>query len=167
MRKGAAFPTAGLGLVLAAIQSPALADGSKTPEDRVLFNRDVRPILSDTCFHCHGFDKTSRKAGLRLDLREEAVRGTKNGVVPIVPGDPSKSAILERVFSTDPDEVMPPPKAHKDLTPVQKETLRRWVAQGAVYEPHWSLSARSLRRKGFIRRRRRRETDCSGGYRWT
>ena len=140
MRKGAAFPTAWLGLVLAAIQSPALADGSKTPEDRVLFNRDVRPILSDTCFHCHGFDKTSRKAGLRLDLREEAVRETKNGVVPIVPGDPSKSAILERVFSTDPDEVMPPPKAHKDLTPVQKETLRRWVVQGAVYEPHWSYA---------------------------
>ena len=116
------------------------AGSNAATESRVLFNRDVRPILSDTCFHCHGFDKKSRKADLRLDIREEAIRETKNGIVPIVPGDPAKSAILERVFSADPEDVMPPVKAHKELTPAQKETLRRWVAQGAVYEPHWAYT---------------------------
>ena len=121
---------------LGAVQAVETATGA----GQVLFNRDVRPILSDTCFHCHGFDKKSRKADLRLDIREDAVRVTTNGVVPIVPGDPGKSAILERVFSEDPEELMPPPKAHKQLTAAQKETLRRWVAQGAVYEPHWAYA---------------------------
>ena len=109
-------------------------------EERVVFNRDVRPILSDTCFHCHGFDPKSRKAGLRLDLREEAIKETENGIIPIVPGNPAGSAFIERVFSSDPEDVMPPVKAHKELTAAQKETLRRWVAQGAVYEPHWAYA---------------------------
>lgn len=109
-------------------------------EERVSFNRDVRPILSDTCFHCHGFDPKARKAGLRLDLREAAIQETEDGVTPIVPGDPNASAIIQRIFSTDEDLVMPPPEVHKALTPSQKETLRRWVAQGAVYEPHWAYT---------------------------
>ncbi len=82
-------------------------------EERVVFNRDVRPILSDTCFHCHGFDPKSRKAGLRLDLREQAIKKTDNGIIPIVPGNPAGSAFIERVFSSDPEDVMPPVKAHK------------------------------------------------------
>jgi len=100
----------------------------------VSFNRDIRPIMSDTCFHCHGFDAKTREAGLRLDLREEAIRETDEGALPIVPGDPDKSEIILRIF--DEDDPMPPEKAHKPFTPEQKELFRRWVAEGAVYEPH-------------------------------
>jgi hypothetical protein len=104
----------------------------------VRFNRDIRPIMSDTCFRCHGPDKSSRMMGLRLDIREQAIQRTKSGVVPIVPGDPEKSAIIQRIFSTDPKRIMPPAFSHKVLTQAQKETIRRWVAEGAVYEGHWS-----------------------------
>jgi hypothetical protein len=104
----------------------------------VSFNRDIRPILSDTCFHCHGFDPNTREAGLRLDIREEAIRETDEGALPIVPGDPDKSEIILRIF--DEDDPMPPEKAHKPFTPEQKELFRRWVAEGAVYEPHWSYA---------------------------
>jgi hypothetical protein len=121
-------------IAVSGLQLPNRAD----EPTRISFNRDVRPILSDTCFHCHGFDQKSRMAGLRLDLREEAIQETENGITPIVPGDPTASAIIERVFSSNADDVMPPIEAHKELTAAQKETLRRWVAQGAVYEPHWA-----------------------------
>ena len=110
------------------------ADGTKT----VGFNRDIRPIFSDTCFRCHGPDKNARKAGLRLDLREEATRKTRSGSTPIVPGNPDASEIIRRIFSTDNLEIMPPPDAHKTLTAQQKETLKRWVAEGAQYEGHWA-----------------------------
>ena len=106
-------------------------------DDRVSFNRDIRPIMSDTCFRCHGPDKSSRMAGMRLDLREEATKPLANGRTPIVPGDPSKSEIIERIFSTG-GRVMPPAFAHKPLSETQKETIRRWVEQGAVYEGHWA-----------------------------
>ncbi|HRQ90778.1 MAG TPA: DUF1549 domain-containing protein, partial [Bacteroidia bacterium] len=104
----------------------------------VRFNRDIRPILSDTCLHCHGFDPKTREAGLRLDLREEAIKETEDGVLPIVPGDPDASEIIARIF--DEDDPMPPEKAHKPFTPEQKELFRRWVAEGAVYEPHWAYA---------------------------
>jgi hypothetical protein len=104
----------------------------------VRFNRDIRPILSDTCFHCHGFDAKTREADLRLDLREEALKETGDGLIPIVPGDPDKSEIILRIF--DEDDPMPPEKAHKPFTPEQKELFRRWVAEGAVYEPHWAYA---------------------------
>ena len=106
--------------------------------DPVSFNRDIRPIMSDTCFRCHGPDKSSRMANLRLDLRAEATKPLKDGVTPIVPGDPEKSAIIARVFATDAAKRMPPQFAHKELTARQKETIRRWVAEGAVYEGHWA-----------------------------
>jgi hypothetical protein len=109
-----------------------------TAAQPVKFNRDVRPIMSDTCFRCHGPDQKSRMAGLRLDLRAEAVKATKSGVTPIVPGDPDKSAIITRVFSPDRAKVMPPEYAHKELSEGQKNTLRRWVAEGANYEGHWA-----------------------------
>src|SRR5688572_2822530 len=86
----------------------------------VRFNRDIRPIMSDTCFRCHGFDSKTRMAGLRLDRREEAVKTTKSGITPIVPGQPEKSAIIERIFATNPAKLMPPKHAHKELTEVQK-----------------------------------------------
>lgn len=103
-------------------------------DNRVQFNRDVRPILSDKCFHCHGPDASHRKADLRLDLRDEAI---KAGAV--VPGDAVKSSAIERVFQTDPEEMMPPPESHRKLTDAQKATLKLWVEQGAEYQNHWAF----------------------------
>jgi mono/diheme cytochrome c family protein len=105
--------------------------------ERPTFNRDIRPIMSDTCFRCHGPDRIARKADMRLDIREEATKPTRAGRTPIVPGDPGKSEIITRIFSTGAN-VMPPKYAHKELTDAQKETIRRWVADGAVYEGHWT-----------------------------
>jgi hypothetical protein len=107
----------------------------------VKFNRDIRPIMSDTCFRCHGPDKRARMAGMRLDRREEALKPTPSGAIPIMPGDPDKSAIVQRIFATDPARRMPPKYAEKVLTGAQKETIRRWVAEGAVYEGHWAYQA--------------------------
>jgi hypothetical protein len=104
----------------------------------VSFNRDIRPIMSDTCFHCHGFDSKSREAGMRLDLREEALKPTKSGLIPIVPGKPEESEIIQRIMDTG--DPMPPETMHKNLTPAQKELFRRWVAEGAVYEAHWAYT---------------------------
>jgi hypothetical protein len=118
-------------LMLMIASLPAYAQGGK-----VQFNRDIRPIFIETCFACHGPDSAARKADLRLDLREEAI---KSGA--IVPGDPGKSTAIERVFTEDKSELMPPEKSHKKLTQVQKETLKRWVAEGAEYQPHWSFIA--------------------------
>src|SRR5215471_2629182 len=104
---------------------------------QVQFNRDIRPIMAETCFRCHGPDKSSRMAGFRLDIGEEALKPTASGAIPIVPGDVEKSAIVQRVFSTG-ARIMPPAFAHKDLTQTQKETIRGWVAEGAKYEGHWA-----------------------------
>jgi hypothetical protein len=104
---------------------------------QVRFNRDIRPIMAETCFRCHGPDKSSRMAGMRLDLRDEALKPNRNGVAPIVPGDPAKSAIIERIFATG-SRIMPPAFAHKDLSAAQKDIIRRWVAEGAPYEGHWA-----------------------------
>ncbi len=109
-------------------------------EGRVKFNRDVRPIMSDTCFHCHGPDKNSRKGGLRLDIREEALKAAKSGAIPIVPGKPDESEFVTRLFTTDEDDLMPPEDAHKTLTAEQKNTLKQWIAEGAEYEAHWAYT---------------------------
>jgi hypothetical protein len=106
--------------------------------ETISFNREIRPILSDNCFACHGFDPKTREAGLRLDTREGATT-EKDGVIAIVPGDVKKSALWERINSTDDDEVMPPPKTHKTISKEQKEKLRLWIEQGAPYEKHWSF----------------------------
>ncbi len=105
-----------------------------SPADRLRYNRDIRPILAENCFACHGADSASRKADLRLDQPEAAVKSRA-----IVPGDPAKSEILKRILSTDPEELMPPPRTQKRLKPQEKETLRRWIATGAEYEAHWSF----------------------------
>ena len=106
--------------------------------EAVGFNRDVRPILSDACFSCHG--PSQQKAGLRLDKADSATKPNKEGVAAIVPGKPEASEAIRRIASTDETEAMPPPGPHKPLTPAQKGTLTRWVAAGAVYEPHWSFT---------------------------
>jgi len=120
--------------VVAAGQAPAAAG---TDAARIRFNRDVRPIMSGTCFRCHGPDESSRMVGMRLDLREEAVKPRRNGT-PIVPGDPDASLVVQRIFADNPARQMPPVSIHKDLTAAQKDTIRRWIAEGAEYEGHWA-----------------------------
>jgi hypothetical protein len=104
------------------------------------FNRDIRPILSDNCFACHGLDAKKRKADLRLDVPEGAFTAI-DGVFPIKPGDPEASSIIQRIVSTDEDEVMPPPEAHKKVTAAQVEILKRWIKEGAEYKKHWAFEA--------------------------
>lgn len=102
------------------------------------FNRDIRPILSDNCFACHGFDAKKRKADLRLDVPEGAL-AVVDGIQAVKPGDPAGSEAIKRILSSDEDEVMPPPEAHKKLTAKQIETLKQWIAEGAGYRKHWSF----------------------------
>src|SRR5215217_1493962 len=106
--------------------------------DAVDFTRDVRPILSANCFKCHGADDKARKAKLRLDLRDSAIGEASSGEHAIVPGKPEASELVRRIFSDDPEEVMPPPASKKTLTSAEKDVLKRWVAQGAEYKPHWA-----------------------------
>ena len=105
---------------------------------KVTFNHDVRPILSDKCYFCHGFDPKTRKADRRLDTPEGATADL-DGVRAIVPGDLKKSDAWLRIISDDKDEVMPPPKSHKTLSAAEKEIVKRWIEQGAKYERHWSF----------------------------
>jgi hypothetical protein len=113
-----------------------VVSSSASAADKIEYNRDVRPILSENCFACHGPDSAARKADLRLDRRDDAVKAEV-----IVPGEPDKSTLVERIFSEDRGQVMPPPKTKKKLTAAQKETLKRWIAAGAEYEAHWSFLA--------------------------
>jgi hypothetical protein len=113
--------------------------GAAVPESKLSYNRDVRPILSDACFHCHGPDEKERKGGLRLDVASEASKPSKSGEIAIVPGNPDKSELLARINTEDRDDLMPPAKGHKSLTANQKKLLRRWIEQGAVYEKHWAF----------------------------
>ncbi len=106
--------------------------------DRVQFNRDVRPILSDTCFKCHGPDSKSRKGDLRLDTKEGAF-GAIEGRFPVFPGSLEKSELWKRITAEDASDLMPPPKSGKKLTKQQIDVLRRWIEQGAPYQAHWSF----------------------------
>src|SRR4051812_22822179 len=101
------------------------------------FNRDIRPIFADNCYACHGPDKNTRKAKLRLDNAEGAY-AEKDGSFPIVPGKANESEVIRHITSTDPDELMPPPKTGKKLTAQQIDTIRRWIEGGAKYERHWA-----------------------------
>jgi len=115
------------------------ASKEKTAGAQIEFNRDIRPILSDNCFACHGPDENKRKAKLRLDRKEGAFSPAKSGELPIVAGDLAKSELIKRVSSTDEDEKMPPPKSGKKLTPQQIDLLKKWVAQGAKWQNHWAF----------------------------
>ncbi|MBN9522322.1 PSD1 domain-containing protein [bacterium] len=123
------YPLA-LALVLAA--APGRAD------EPVEFNRDVRPILSDACFSCHGFDAKARKAKLRLDVPEGAFK-ERDGVHPVKAGDPKASEVWARITSHDADAVMPPADSNKKLTAAQKDVIKRWIEQGAKYQKHWAF----------------------------
>jgi len=102
------------------------------------YTRDIRSILSENCYECHGPDKEKRKAGLRLDLKEDAFKQLKSGGQALVPGNPSQSKLIERITTSDEDERMPPPKTGKRLTPEQIRLVRAWVDEGAVWQPHWA-----------------------------
>lgn len=110
------------------------------PPKPVDFQKEVRPILSDACFHCHGNDKTTRMAGLRLDTRDGAFAHRKNGTV-IVPKDPKASLLIQKIDNPNPTKRMPPVYSRNTLSDEQKATLRRWVQQGAEWKEHWAYSA--------------------------
>ncbi|MBI1903669.1 MAG: PSD1 domain-containing protein [Planctomycetia bacterium] len=122
----ALFGNAGLG---------AADDLAKSPVD---FNRDVRPILSDNCFKCHGPDENVRQVELRLDAKEGLFR-TKDGVTVVAPGKSGESELVRRITSTDDGERMPPPDSDRKLSPAQIELLRRWVEEGAKWQQHWAF----------------------------
>ena len=107
--------------------------------DRIDFNRDIRPILSENCLSCHGPDAVTREAGLRLDVSDQSMWKGESGKVAIVPGSSDTSELVHRITSANPDELMPPPESGKKLTPKQIETLQRWIAEGAEYKGHWAF----------------------------
>ena len=114
------------------------ADPAASP--RISFNDHIRPILSENCFACHGPDSANQQAGLRLDIFESATAELYSGMRAIVPDDVAASELVARVMSDDPDVVMPPPEAKIGrLSPEQVDLLKRWIAQGAGYEPHWAF----------------------------
>ena len=120
-------------MLLLAARAAAVAKDSG-----IEYNRDIRPILAENCFSCHGTDSAARKAGLRLDRFDGATNTLDDGAVAIVPGQPGKSELVRRILATD-DDQMPPAKVQKTLSPAQKERLQKWIAAGAVYQPHWSF----------------------------
>ncbi len=109
--------------------------------DKVDFNSEIRPILSDRCYKCHGPDNNTRKAKLRLDLEESAKTSSKNGLPIVQPGNTGRSELYLRVASTDPDEKMPPPESNVSLDPEEIQLLKRWIDQGATWGKHWSFES--------------------------
>ena len=108
-------------------------------KSEISYNRDIRPILSNHCFSCHGLDEEHRKAKLRLDLREEAII-SRDGIRAIAPGSIEDSESWMRIISDDDDDVMPPPETHKSLTSEEKDLVKQWIEEGAPYEGHWAFS---------------------------
>src|SRR5688572_1916142 len=121
--------------LLALVALPAAAG------DKVDFQRQIRPLLADKCFACHGRDAAHREASLRLDGRAAALKGGDSELPAIVPGPPDKSELVRRILTADEGERMPPPDAKKSLTAAEKELLKQWVAAGAEYEAHWAFTA--------------------------
>lgn len=108
--------------------------------EKVDYIRDVKPILSDRCFACHGPDKNKIQAGLRLDIQAQALaKNAESGLRAIVPGKPHKSELVRRILSDDPEMRMPTPESHLTLTPEEKAVLVKWIEQGAEYKPHWAF----------------------------
>jgi hypothetical protein len=132
---------------LSVVLLPMLLFGSRLaaaplPSDSgIEYNRDVRPILSENCFACHGPDSAARKADLRLDKFEAATLPRKDSGPAIVPGRPDASELVHRINAPDPDDIMPPAKTHKTLTATEKQVLAKWIAAGAKYQPLWSFIA--------------------------
>jgi hypothetical protein len=132
--------TRGIAVACFSLVMGVVAGNAVAQHDEVVFNRDVRPILADKCFACHGFDEKKRESGLRLDTFEGATAAL-SGKQAIVPGNPSDSELWIRIQSRDDSDRMPPPTTHKDLNPHEIEILKRWIEQGARYQKHWSFEA--------------------------
>ena len=135
-RFGAALACAALAGLTTSAHTTQIAPAAV---DRVDFSFQIRPLLSDRCFRCHGPDAAKRKAKLRLDTREGAFKEIEDGWAIVKPGDPGKSELIRRINSDYEDDVMPPPESHLALSDAEKTLLKRWVAEGADYKPHWSL----------------------------
>ena len=131
-RAGISLPVAVVVIWLLALAAPAASN------DKADFNSQIRPILSAKCFSCHGPDDRSRKAKLRLDVRDQATR-EHDGITAIKPGDLKRSDLVRRITTADPEDLMPPAKFGHPLTPAEIELLKRWVQQGAPYAEHWSF----------------------------
>ena len=129
------------GLLAAGVLCSALTAGtaSAATPTKIDFNRDIRPILSENCYTCHGPDAAKLKSNLRFDLKESALGKAKSGEIAVVPGAPEKSEMIRRLTTTDPDDVMPPAKEDKALKPQQVELLKRWIKEGAVWAGHWAF----------------------------
>lgn len=128
--------------ILSWLSVPLIMVCSQSPAADISFNRDIRPILSDRCFHCHGPDEHERKAKLRLDIADgpEGAYRIRKGTAAITPGSLAKSELWDRITSTDPDEMMPPPDGHKQaLSTEEKERFRKWIEAGAAYEDFWAF----------------------------
>src|SRR5436190_8238651 len=122
-----------LGVAACADLAPA-----QTAKPAVDFNHDIRPILSENCYKCHGPDDAARKARMRLDIRSQALKPAKSGEFPIVPGSPEKSELVKRITASDPDDRMPPVKTGRTLAAAQIALVKNWIAQGAPYATHWA-----------------------------
>jgi hypothetical protein len=123
-------------LALSALFGLSLPANAAEPLD---YNRDIRPILSQNCFYCHGMDEKRRQAGLRLDVGEAAIKKLDSGERAIVPGDLAKSEAIRRILASDDNDRMPPKDSNRQVTAPQIELLKQWVREGARYEPHWAF----------------------------
>src|SRR5260221_5805552 len=130
-----------LGLTWVAARKPIqAAEPQPVSQQAVDFNRQIRHILSENCFACHGPDEKARKGKFRLDTKDGAIK-KRSDTTPIVPGRPDDSEVIRRLLTTDPDDHMPPPDSGKKVTPAQIELLKKWIAQGADYSLHWSFKS--------------------------
>ena len=128
-------PRLRVGLIWFLISIPTISARAAGPD----FNQEIRPILSRNCYKCHGPDDEARKADMRLDARAFAIKETASGSIPIVPGKPDDSELIARINAKDASDRMPPQSTNLTLSPQQKDLLRRWIAAGAEYRPHWSF----------------------------
>jgi len=139
LRSGDAPPPSHPDAALARVATDEPASPAGETQNEVRYGRDIRPLLSDRCFNCHGQDPETRAAGLRLDTRDAAI-ASRDGTRAVVPGDPDASALWTRITHHDPDLRMPPPEAQKrPLTDADLALIRAWIEQGAEYEPHWAF----------------------------
>ena len=136
IRDSARRPSVRLALLFLIL--PPLAGIAFSQSSKVDFQRQIRPLLSDTCFQCHGPDPQVRMAGLRLDLREDFFEARTSGV-PVVPGDPDSSLVFRRITAEDPVRRMPPAYSQKTLNEDQVDLIRRWIEEGAVWRQHWAF----------------------------
>src|SRR5579871_1350559 len=125
-------------MVPAAVSFAASADSAPLP-DRIEFNRDIRSILADNCYSCHGPDSAHRKADLRIDTKGGLFEALKSKY-PVVPGHPEKSELYQRITTDNPDDRMPEPKSNKRLAPRQIAMIKKWIEQGADWEGHWAFT---------------------------